>query len=169
MSIHQQTAQQFSSMLSNTLKFLDKAEEHAKAKKFEAQVFLNQRLAPDMYPLTKQIQITTDNAKNGIARLAGKEAPKYEDNEKTIDELRERLKKTIAYLGTFKADDFRGAEDRRVTLPWAPDKHMIGSEYLVQMLIPNFYFHAMATYAILRNSGVDVGKTDFIGNINMRG
>jgi hypothetical protein len=168
MSIHHQTAQQFASMLTNCLKFIDKAEELAKAKKFDAQVFLNQRLAPDMYSFTKQIQVATDNAKNGIARLAGKEPPKYEDNEKTVEELRERLKKTIAYLNTFKADDFRGADDRRVTLPWAPTKHMIGAEYLTQLLLPNFYFHAMAAYAILRNSGVDVGKTDFIGNINMR-
>ncbi len=168
MSIHQQTAQQFSSILSNVLRFIDKAEEHAKAKNFDAQVFVNQRLAPDMYPFVKQIQVATDNAKNGTARLAGKEPPKYDDNEKSIEEIRERLKKTIAYLGTFKADDFRGAEDRRVTLPWAPEKHMVGGEYLVQLLIPNFYFHVMAAYAILRNGGVDVGKTDFIGNINMR-
>lgn len=166
--MYQETAQQFSSMLSNVLRFLDKAETYAKSKNFDPNVFVNQRLAPDMYPLVKQIQIACDNAKNGTARLAGQEPPKHEDNEKTLGELRARIEKTLKYLGTFKADDFRGAEDRRITLPWAPDKYMIGSEYLTQMLLPNFYFHAMATYAILRNNGVDVGKMDFIGNVNMR-
>lgn len=168
MSIHQQTAQQFSSMLTNMLHFLDKADAYAKTKKFDAEVFLNQRLAPDMYPLIKQIQVASDNAKNGTARLAGQDAPKYADNEKTLDEARERLKKTITYLGTFTANDFKGAEDRRITLPWAPDQYMVGGEYLVQMLVPNFYFHCMAAYAILRNNGVDVGKSDFLGSLNMR-
>lgn len=168
MSMHHQTAQQFSRMLTNVGRFMDKAEEFAKAKKFEPDVFLTQRLAPDMYPFAKQIQIACDMAKNGTARLAGQEAPKYEDNEKTWDEVRQRLKKTIAYLGTFKADDFKGAEDRRITLPWAPDQYMIGSEYLVEMLNPNLYFHCAAAYAILRNGGVDVGKSDFIGDATMR-
>ncbi len=168
MTTHQQTVVQFSKMLNNMSVFIDKATAYATTKKFEPDTFVDLRLAPDMYSFAKQIQIATDNAKGGVARLAGQEPPKFEDNEKTLGELKTRLKKTVDYISKFKPDDFKGAEDRRITLPWAPGKYMQGGEYLVEMLVPNFYFHVMAAYAILRHNGVDLGKPDFIGNINFR-
>lgn len=168
MSAYQHVVPQLSRLLDNLNKSLDKAVAYAKTKNFDPNVLVSQRLAPDMYPLAKQIQVTSDNIKGAAARLTGNEPPKYEDNEKTIDELKERLTKTQKYLNSFKPADFDGCEDRRVTLPWAPGKYMVGGEYLVELLIPNVYFHASMAYAILRHNGVDLSKTDFIGNINIR-
>lgn len=154
---------QYVRMLRNLSTFFEKVEAFATQKKFDADVFLQLRLAPDQYPLVKQVQIACDQAKGGAARLAGKEPPKHEDNEKTIAEVKERIAKVLSYLETFKTEDFKGYESRHVHLPWAPGKHMLGSEFLTQMAIPNFYFHIATAYAILRSNGVDLGKTDFIG------
>ena len=149
---------------------LDKAEAYASAKKIEPTVLLGSRLSPDMFPLTRQIQIATDQAKNGSARLAGVEAPRYEDNETSIDELKARVTKTIAYLKTLDPKQIDAAADREITFPLGPTNkgHMKGDDYLNHFVLPNFYFHLTAAYAILRHCGVDLGKRDFLGEIPMK-
>jgi len=169
MTIYHQTIPQMIRMLTSLDKMFTKAEQFATAKKFEVNNLLQMRLAPDMYPLVKQVQVASDTAKAAAARLTGQEPPRYEDNERTIDEVHERLKKTINYLKTFKVDDFKGCEDRKVNLPWAPGKYMHGSDYVTEMALPNFYFHTTTAYAILRHNGVDIGKMDFLGDANIKG
>ena len=168
MSLYENTVPTFLRILHNMEQFFDKAQAHAAAKKYEVDTLLNARLAPDMFALARQVQIACDTAKFTAARLTGKEAPKHEDNETTVAQLRDRIGKTRAYLETFSAKDFQGAEERKVTMPWAPNKWMTGADYAEQMAMPNFYFHAAATYMILRHNGVDLGKMDFLGNVNMR-
>jgi len=143
----------------------DKAAQYADHKKFDTSVYLSSRLAPDMFPFVKQVQVATDMAKGTVARIAGQTPPKYEDNEKTLNELRDRVKKTIEYLKTFKPAQFEGAETRKVEIPWQKGKYLPGADYATQIGIPNFYFHLTATYALLRHNGVDVGKTDFLGKV----
>jgi len=149
---------------------LDKAEALAAAKKFDAAVLLHSRLAPDMFDLTRQIQVATDQARRGAARLAGAEPPKVEDNETTIAQLKERIAKTIAYLKTLDNRQIDASADREIVFPLGPEKkgHMKGDDYLNHFVLPNFYFHCTAAYAILRHSGVDIGKQDFIGTIPLR-
>jgi uncharacterized protein len=149
---------------------LDKAAAFAAAKKIDAAILLNTRLAPDMFALTRQVQVATDQAKNGSARLAGVEAPKYEDNETTIDQLKARLAKTVAYLKTLDARQIDGAADREITFPLGPNNkgHMKGDDYLNHFMLPNFYFHLTAAHAILRHCGVEIGKRDFLGAIPMK-
>jgi uncharacterized protein len=145
---------------------LDKAAGFAAAKKIDPTVLLNTRLAPDMLPLTRQVQIATDQAKNGSARLAGVEAPKFEDNETSLDQLKARLAKTLAYLKTLDARQIDGAADREITFPLGPNKaQMRGDDYLNHFVLPNFYFHVTTAYAILRHCGVEIGKRDFLGAI----
>lgn len=163
------TVTTFTRGLNNLVTFMDKAKAFADAKKFDVDTLVTARLAPDMYPFVKQVQIACDTAKATPARLLEKDPPKHEDNEKTFAELRERVSKTLKYLGTFKAEDFVGCEDHRVNLPWAAGKWMHGGEYVPQMALPNFYFHLATAYGILRHNGVDVGKMDFIGNVNIKG
>jgi hypothetical protein len=149
---------------------LDKASAYAAAKKIDPSVLLQWRLAPDMFPLVRQVLIATDLAKNGTARLAGVEAPRHEDNETTIEQLKERLAKTVAFIKTLDAKQIDAAGDREITFPLGPTNkgHMKGADYLNHFVLPNFYFHATATYAILRHCGVDIGKRDFLGAIPMR-
>jgi uncharacterized protein len=149
---------------------LDKAEAFAAAKKIDGSVLLNTRLAPDMFALTRQVQVATDLAKNGAARLAGVEPPRFEDNETTIDELKERIAKTLAFVKTLDTKQIDAAGDREITFPLGPTNkgHMKGADYLNHFLLPNFYFHTTAAYAILRHCGVDIGKRDFLGAIPMR-
>jgi uncharacterized protein len=148
---------------------LDKAAAYAAAKKVEPSVLLGWRLAPDMFALTRQIQVTADQAKNGSARFAGVEPPKFEDNETTLDQLKERLTKTVAYLKTLDAKAIDASSDREITFPLGPAKgQMKGSDYLNHFVLPNFYFHLTAAYAIVRACGVDVGKRDFLGAIPMK-
>jgi hypothetical protein len=164
MSHFQASAPQFSKFLKNIDKWLDKAEAYARAKQADPTVLLTSRLALDQFPLIKQIQIAADSARNGLARVTGKQAPAPADNNETsIDEIRARLKKTIAYLDTFSASDFEGLESRKVVLPGAPGKVAIASDHLYEHVIPTFYFHATTTYAILRHNGVDLGKSDYLG------
>jgi uncharacterized protein len=148
---------------------LDKAEAFATAKKIDPAVLLQSRLAPDMFNLTRQVQVATDGARRGSARLAGVEAPKVEDNETTIAQLKERIAKTVAYLKTLDPKAIDASADREITFPLGPEKkgHMKGVDYLNHFMLPNFYFHCTAAYAILRHSGVDVGKRDFLGAIPM--
>jgi hypothetical protein len=149
---------------------LDKAEAYAAAKKIESTILLNTRLAPDMFSLTGQVQAATDLAKNGAARLSGTEPPRYEDTEKTVPELKARIAKTLAYLKTVDRQQIDGAADRQLTFPLGPKNRgeMKGDDYLTHFLLPNFYFHVTAAYAILRHCGVALDKPDYLGAIPMK-
>jgi hypothetical protein len=149
---------------------LDKAEAFATAKKIDPAVLLQSRLSPDMFALLRQVQVATDGAKNGSSRLAGVEAPRYEDNETTIDQLKARIAKTLAFLKTLDCKAIDASADREITFPLGPTHkgHMNGGDYLDHFMLPNFYFHLTAAYAILRHNGVDVGKRDFLGAIPMK-
>ena len=148
---------------------LDKAEAYAAAKKIESTVLLRSRLAPDMFDLVRQVLIAADQAKNGSSRLAGVEAPRYEDNETTVEQLKARLAKTVTYLKTLDRAKIDASADREITFPLGPTNkgHMKGDDYLNHFVLPNFYFHLTAAYAILRHCGVDIGKRDFLGAIPM--
>ncbi|MEA2977244.1 MAG: uncharacterized protein QOF19_2764 [Alphaproteobacteria bacterium] len=149
---------------------LDKAEAHATAKKIDPSVLLNSRLAPDMFALTRQVQIATDLAKNGASRLAGVEPPRYEDTETTIEQLKARLQKTVAHLKSLDTKQIDASADREITFPLGPTRkgQMQGTDYLNHFLLPNVYFHLTAAYAILRHCGVELGKEDFLGAIPMK-
>ncbi len=146
---------------------LDKGAEFALAKKIDPAVLLQTRLAPDMFALTRQVQIATDLAKNGMARLAGVDAPRNEDKETTIDELKARIASTIAFIKSLDADAIDAALDREIVFPMGPSHKgkMMGADYLTLYVTPNVYFHVVATYSILRHCGVNVGKMDYLGAI----
>ncbi|MBM0204549.1 DUF1993 domain-containing protein [Micromonospora sp. STR1s_5] len=146
---------------------LDKAAAFAAAKKVDPTVLIQWRLTPDMFALARQVQIVTDQAKNGCARLAGVEPPRFEDNETTIDQLLERLSKTLDFLTTLDPTQIDAAAARQITFPLGPTRTgtMRGDDYLNHFVLPNFYFHLTTAYAILRQCGVEVGKTDFLGAI----
>jgi hypothetical protein len=148
---------------------LDKAAAFAAAKKVDPAVLLGYRLAPDMFALARQVQVACDQAKNGAARLAGVEPPKFEDNETTLDQLKERVAKTVAFLKTLDAKAIDASADREITFPLGPSKgQMMGGDYLNHFVLPNFYFHLTAAYAIVRHCGVEVGKRDFLGAIPIK-
>jgi hypothetical protein len=149
---------------------LDKAEAYAAAKKIDPAVLLHSRLAPDMFDLARQVQVATDQARRGAARLAGAEAPSYEDNETTIAELKARLAKTIAYLKTLDGKAIDAAAEREIAFPLGGGTtgRMQGDDYLDHFVLPNFYFHVTAAYAILRHCGVEIGKRDFLGAIPIK-
>ena len=149
---------------------LEKADAYAKTRKFDPATLLTSRLAPDMFALTRQVQVTTDQAKNGSSRLAGVEPPRYEDNETTIEQLRARVAKTVAYLKTLDPKKIDGSADREITFPLGPTNkgHMKGNDYLNHFVLPNFYFHLTAAYAILRHCGIELGKRDFLGAIPLK-
>jgi hypothetical protein len=153
--------------LQNVETWLDKAEQLAAAKRFDAGVLMNGRLAPDMKDFIYQVQSACDYVKAAVAWLSGQTPPRHEDNEKTIDEVRARIRKTIAFAKSVQAAQYAGADERKVSLSWAPGKVIGGEDYLLQMTIPNVFFHLAMAYAILRNYGVDVGKMDFLGPINL--
>jgi len=159
---------QFSRMLNNLSRILDKAQAHADQKKFEMSFLLHDRLYPDQFDFTRQVQIACDTAKFYAARLTGKEAPKNEDKETTVAELQDRIRKTITYLETIKPADFQGWESRKTLNPRREGKYLPGSEYAMHQAIPNFYFHVTTAYAILRHRGVEVGKMDYLGELNYR-
>jgi len=164
-SMHSASAPAFAKMLGNMLNWLEAAKTHAEAKKFSTDVYLTLRLAPDMLPFTKQIQIASDAAKGCVARLSGQEVPKYEDNEATLDDLAERIRKTRDYVLSVPADAFEGSEGREISIPRRTGDPLKfdGSSYLQHFALPNFYFHATTTYALLRHAGVPLGKSDFLG------
>jgi hypothetical protein len=148
---------------------LDKAAAFIAAKKIEPAVLLGWRLTPDMFALSRQVQVACDQAKNGIARLAGVEPPKFEDNETTLDQLKERIAKTVAFLKTLDTKAIDASSDREITFPLGPNKgQMKGGDYLNHFVLPNFYFHLTAAYACVRACGVDVGKRDFLGAIPLK-
>src|SRR5215472_6999537 len=152
--------------LGNLLTCLDKAEQYAAAKKFDPAVLMGSRLAPDMKPFTYQVQSACDYVKAAAAWLSGQTPPKHEDNEQTIDEVRARMRKTIAFAESVTEAQYAGAAERKVSLSWAPGKVLGGEDYLLQMTIPNVYFHIAMAYAILRHNGVDIGKMDFLDPIH---
>ena len=154
----------FTRMLGNLAKLLDKAAADAEARKFEPSVLLDSRLYPDMFPLTKQVQLTCDFAKGAAARLAGMPVPAFPDEEKTIAELKDRIAKVIAFVESVSKDDVDAGADRDVTIKMRDRSvEMNGLAYLNEMAMPNYYFHATTAYAILRHNGVAVGKRDFVG------
>jgi uncharacterized protein len=164
--MYYQTISQCTQALRNLETWLNKAEQHAAAKNFDVGVLMTGRLAPDMKPVIYQVQSACDYVKAGAAWLAGQTPPKHEDNEQTIDEVRARIRKTVAFAESAKEAQYAGAAERKVSLSWAPGKVLGGDDYLLQMSIPNVYFHIAMAYAILRHNGVDIGKMDFLGPIN---
>ena len=148
--------------------WLDKAEAFAKEKSFDANLFVNFRLAPDQLPFVKQVQIACDTAKLGASRLTGKEAPSHADNEQTLDELRARIASVIALLDGHSEKDFESASTRSITQPRWEGKVMTGKDYFFEHVQPNFFFHAAHAYAILRHNGVPLGKKDYLGPLSQR-
>ncbi len=165
-SMYQASVPVFIRMLNNLIAILEKAMAHAEAKKIATAVLLGSRLYPDMFPLSRQIQIASDTAKGGAARLAGMEPPKYEDNETTFPELIERLRKTVAYLNTLKPGQIDGSEKKAITLKVRDEMLTFeGLTFLLNRVLPNLYFHISTAYAILRHSGVEIGKKDYLGKM----
>jgi len=156
---------QFGKTLGNLSAILDVANQYSEAKKLDPSVLLNSRLIADQFNLIRQVQIACDSAKLAAARLAGKEAPVHEDKEQTVAELKTRIESVQAYLKTFKADDFKGFEERKITQPRWEGKWLTGSDYLHQHAVPNVYFHVTTAYAILRANGVDIGKKNYLGEM----
>ena len=157
---------QFVRTLKNLDAIIGKAATYAETRKFDVNNFVGVRLFPDMLPFANQVRIATDMAKAAAANLSGKEAPKFEDNEKTIDELRTRIKKTIDFIKSVPASAFEGGEDRDIKIV-VPNRtfEMKGLTYLRGWVIPNVMFHVVTAYLILRHNGVDVGKRDFLGDL----
>ncbi len=166
LSMYQASIPVFISKLNNLSGILKKAEAHAEARKIEPEVFINARLAPDMFSLLRQVQITSDGVKGCAARLAGVEVPSYPDTEKNFSDLQARITKTIEFLRTFSAKQIDGSEDRRITLKLrGKETVFLGQPYLLNFVLPNFYFHMSMTYAILRHNGVDIGKMDYLSDL----
>lgn len=165
--MYYQVISQCAQSLKNLEACLDKAEQHAGVKKFDVGVLMTSRLAPDMQHLIYQVQSACDYVKAAAAWLSGQTPPKHEDDEKTIDELRARIRKTIAFAESVNEVQYAGAGERKVKFSWAPGKVIGGEDYLLQITIPNTFFHIAMAYAILRHNGVDVGKMDFLGHVNL--
>jgi uncharacterized protein len=160
-----ETFSQFRKQLRQLDKWLEAATEYAQSKKFDPNVLMTARLAPDQFAFAKQIQAVCDVAKLAASRLTGKDAPAHPDNEQTIDELRARIRSTLAYLDDFSEKDFSGAATRTISQPRWEGKTMSGSHYFLEHALPNYYFHLTTAYAILRHNGVGVGKRDFLGTL----
>jgi hypothetical protein len=159
---------QMHKQLSQLDSWFDAAEAHAKAKSFDSSAFLGFRLSPDQFAFARQVQIACDTAKTATARLTGKEAPAHADDQKTIEELRARVKSVLSYLDGFTAKDFEGAAERSITQPRWEGKTMTGHDYFVEHAVPNFFFHLSTAYAILRHNGVPLGKRDYLGALSLR-
>jgi hypothetical protein len=165
-SVHALSIDIFATALGNLSAILEKGVAHATAKKFDSNVLVASRLAPDMLPLSRQVQIACDLAKNSAARLAGIEPPRFEDTEKTIDELRSRIARTIDYLKSIPAASLEGSEERDIKVPAGERTiEFKGLAFLQRWAIPNVFFHVTTAYNILRHNGVDIGKRDFLGGL----
>ena len=163
-SMYQASVPVFIRTLNNLVGILEKGAKYAESKKIEPSVLVNSRLFPDMFPLSRQVQIASDIAKRGVAQLAGMEAPKFEDNETTFAELIDRIQKTISYLDTFKPDQVDGSEERTITLQMPNNTLSFqGMPFLLYFVLPNVYFHVTTAYDILRHCGVELGKLDYLG------
>lgn len=165
MSFYDAVVPAYLQMLNSLTGLLTKAEAHCAAKKIDPNVLLGSRLFPDMLPLSKQIQLVSDFASKGCARLTHSDVPSMPDTEKTFEELKQRLAKTIDYVNSFKPEQFEGADAKDVTFPVGPDRTMTlkGQQFLSAVSLPNFYFHATTAHGILRHNGVEIGKRDFLG------
>lgn len=164
-SMYQASAPRFANILTNLSAILDKAQAHAETRKIDPAVLLGCRLFPDMFPLTRQVQIASDTAKGAVARLAGADIPKYEDTEQTFAELKARIAKTIEFVRSFKSAQLDGSEEREIVLKLGGrEVKFTGMQYLLGHATPNFYFHITTAYDILRHNGVELGKRDYIGN-----
>ena len=165
-SLYDFTVPTFARALTNMSHQLDKAKAFATQKKVDFKAFAEARLIADMHPLTAQIQIASDNAKGAVARLAGIDPPKFEDNEKTYEELKARIAKTLDFINSVKPEQFAGAETREIVLKFPSlTLKFNGQDYVTKFALPNFYFHAAMAYALMRKNGVDLGKADFMGAI----
>ena len=163
LSMYQASVPVFVRMLKNLDLILDKGQTHAEARKIAPNVLPGLRLIADMFPLSKQVQIATDHAKGAVARLAGVEVPKYEDNEQTLEELKVRIARTIGFIESFKPAQIDGTEERDIAFTLGGrDLQFKGMDYLVGFALPNFYFHMVTAYNILRENGVDIGKRDYL-------
>ncbi len=163
-SMYQASIPQLTKMLTNLSNILKKGEAFANAKGLDSKTLVEGRLAPDMFPLTKQVQIACDQVKNGMARLVGVEPPKFEDNETTFAQLQERIAKTLAFANSLKPEQVDGTEAKEIKFSikeW--NFEFVGEQYLLTWIIPNFYFHVTTAYDILRHNGVEVGKSDYLG------
>jgi hypothetical protein len=166
LSIYSATVPVFDRCLTAFVAILDKATAYAEAHKFDKAIYAGTRLRPDMLPLFSQVQTCCDNAKNGAARLAGVTPPVFEDKEAGIDELKARVVATLDFIRSIDPKAFDGAADRDIVFPRGPNKvKMRGDNYLFHFLMPNFYFHLVTAYDILRYCGVDIGKRDYLGAI----
>jgi len=164
-SMYQASAPRLVNMLKNLAAILDKAQAHAEARKIDPAVLLASRLYPDMFTLTRQVQVACDNAKGAAARLAGVEVPKHEDTEQTFADLKARIAKTIDFVDSFKPAQIDGSEEKNIHLKLGPlEVDWKGMQYLLGFALPNFYFHVVTAYDILRHNGVEIGKRDYIGN-----
>jgi uncharacterized protein len=164
MTLYSASVPVFTRMLGNLLTWFDKAEAHAAAKKFEPSVLLAARLAPDMLPFTAQIQIACDAAKFGVSRIAGVDAPKFDDKEATFAELRDRVRKTIDFVASVPASQLDGKEETELIVPRRSGPVTWKAEaYMKNHVLPNFFFHLTTAYALLRHNGVELGKSDFLG------
>jgi hypothetical protein len=164
-SVYHATVPAILQMFGSLSAILTKAAAHAEAKKIDPSVFINARLAPDMHPLVRQVQIASDNAKGLCARLANVEIPSFPDTETTFADLQARIAKTVAFIKTLKPEQFDGADKREITLKLGPQEvKWSGQVYLFNFGLPNFYFHNTTAYDILRHNGVEIGKRDFMGS-----
>ena len=165
MSFYDAVVPAYLQMLNSLTGLLTKAEAHCEAKKIQPEVLLGARLYPDMLPLSKQIQLVSDFAAKGCARVTHSEVPSTPDTEKTFGELKQRLANTIAYVKTYKPEQFEGADKKEVTFPAGPDRSITvsGQQFISSFSFPNFYFHAATAHGILRHNGVEIGKRDFLG------
>ena len=168
LSMYQASIPVFINGLNNIVAILAKAAPYAESKKIDPSVLLNARIAPDMFALTRQIQIATDGAKGCAARLAGIEIPSYEDNESSLEDLQARIAKTIAFLQSVTAAQIDGSEEKQVTIRLrGKEVSFAGQPYLLNFVLPNFYFHLTTTYNILRHNGLEIGKGDFLGPVDI--
>lgn len=164
LSMYEASAPRFANMLKNLSTILAKAETQATERKFDPAVLLGSRLFPDMFPLLRQVQIACDNAKGPVARLAGIEPPRHEDNESSFAELQARITKTLDFIATVPESRINGSEEREIILKIGTQElRYSGMQYLCGFALPNFYFHVVTAYDILRHNGIDVGKRDYIG------
>jgi hypothetical protein len=163
--MYQASAPRFANMLANLSTILDKAQAHCEARKIDPLVLTGLRLYPDMFPLSRQVQIACDTAKGAVARLAGVDIPKHEDTERTFEELKARIAKTVDFVQSVKRERLEGSEEKEIVLQMrSGERRYTGLQYLLGHALPNFYFHITTAYNILRHNGVDLGKRDYLGN-----
>jgi uncharacterized protein len=165
LSMYQASVPRFVNILGNLSNILDKAQAHVDAKKLDPAALTGYRLFPDMLPMTKQVQIACDTAKGAVARLAGMEIPAYEDNERTLADLKVRIAKTVAFIQTVTPAQIDGSEDKEIVIKRGDkETRYKGMQFLLGHALPNFYFHVTTAYNILRHNGVEIGKRDYLGN-----